>query len=163
MPVLSSPRHERFCQEYVIDDNGTRAYKAAGFKVRSDGSAAAAATRLLKAVKIRARILEIEVTKRRAVEEAIHVDKTWVVNKLVKNVDYAMQPVTYEGNVANRGLELLGKNLGMFQDKSTLAGMLDGAQVNVSVYLPEKARHSVVIGDIDASGNGAGPHTTPAD
>ena len=36
-------KQKRFCDEYLIDLNGTRAYKAAYPKVKSDDTAAAAA------------------------------------------------------------------------------------------------------------------------
>jgi hypothetical protein len=55
------------------------------------------------------------------------LSRQWVIERLVENVERAMQAVpvldhdgnptgeyTYEGNVANRALELLGKEIGMF-------------------------------------------------
>ena len=45
-------KQKRFCDEYLIDLNGTRAYKAAYPKVKSDDTAAAAATRMLRNVKV---------------------------------------------------------------------------------------------------------------
>jgi len=38
---------ERFCQEYLIDLNGTRAYKRAGFTAKNDNVASVKASRLL--------------------------------------------------------------------------------------------------------------------
>jgi hypothetical protein len=62
--------------------------------------------------------------------EKMAVDRAWVMAKLTENVQRAMQvePVQdregnptgqyiYQGGVANRALELLGKELGMFQPK----------------------------------------------
>ena len=43
-----------FCEEHLIHGNGTRAYKTAYPSVKKDSTAAAAATRLLKKVKISA-------------------------------------------------------------------------------------------------------------
>jgi phage terminase small subunit len=176
MPPLRNLRQERFCLEYAKDQNGTRSVKAAGYRCTNDGSAAAASSQLLKSIKVKARIMEIErentLAERRQlvqVAEQNLIDQSWVVNTLVKNVNRSMQaeavldkfgrPIgtyTYEGSVANKGLELVGKHLGMFQDKSPLAGALDGAQVNISVYLPQKpARASVTSnGDVHASRNG---------
>jgi hypothetical protein len=36
-------RYQRFCEEYVIDHNGSKAYRRAGFKPDSDASALARA------------------------------------------------------------------------------------------------------------------------
>ena len=43
----------RFCEEYLIDTNATRAYKAAYPNVKSDGSARACASKLLSKPNIR--------------------------------------------------------------------------------------------------------------
>lgn len=51
MATLTECR-KRFADEYLIDLNGTRAYKAAYPNVKKDDVAAAAATRLLKDVKV---------------------------------------------------------------------------------------------------------------
>jgi phage terminase small subunit len=173
MPPLRNDRQERFCQEYAKDQNGTRAAKAAGYSCASDAVYAVMASRLIRSDKVQVRLGELgrkaEVERRRravAVAERSIIDQAWVVNKLVTNVDRAMQaePVldrdghqtgewTYQGNVANKGLELIGKNLGMFQEKSPLAGALEGAQVNISVYLPQKTSAPSVIqtnGDLHA-------------
>jgi hypothetical protein len=133
---------------------------------------------VLRSTKVKARILELEGDRRAVAAKVVTnaaIDQMWVVSKLVSNVDRSMQaeavldkfgrPIgtyTYEGNVANRGLELIGKHLGMFQEKSPLAGALDGAQVNISVYLPQKpARASVTSnGDVHARRNG---DSTPDD
>ena len=60
--------------------------------------------------------------------EMIAVDRTWVISMLTENAKRAMQvePVrdregnpigqySYQGGVANKALELLGKEIGMFQ------------------------------------------------
>ncbi len=45
-------KQKRFCEEYIIDLNGTRAYKAAYTSVKKDETAAAGATRLLRNVNV---------------------------------------------------------------------------------------------------------------
>lgn len=52
-----SDKQQRFCQEYVIDHNGTKAAERAGY---SKHTAKPQASRLLSKVNIRARILELE-------------------------------------------------------------------------------------------------------
>lgn len=47
-------KQKRFCDEYLVDLNGTRAYKAAYPSVKSDDVAKAAASRLLANVNVRA-------------------------------------------------------------------------------------------------------------
>jgi len=53
---LKNKRHEQFCQEYIIDFNGTRAATDAGFSKRS---AKVTACRLLTKVNIQGRISEL--------------------------------------------------------------------------------------------------------
>jgi len=55
----SKDRHERFCQEYLVDLNQVRAYKAAGYRARGH-SAEVSASRLLKQPKITKRIAELQ-------------------------------------------------------------------------------------------------------
>ncbi|MGN0621364.1 MAG: terminase small subunit [Porcipelethomonas sp.] len=51
-------KQKRFCDEYLIDCNATRAYRAAYPKIKSDAVAAQAASRLLRNVKVKAYIDE---------------------------------------------------------------------------------------------------------
>lgn len=65
-----------------------------------------------------------------AVVEKVAIDKKWVIDRLVQNADRAMQTTAvtdddgnpigeyhYQGNVANRALELIGKEMGMFVER----------------------------------------------
>ncbi len=69
--------------------------------------------------------------------ERTKADQDWIVERLVENVERAMQlvPMTdcegkstgehvYQGNVANKALELLGRHEGMFTDNLKLSGGL---------------------------------------
>lgn len=71
------------------------------------------------------------------------ITNEWILGKLKMNAERALQaePMTdsdgkptgiyrYEGSVANRSLELLGKHRGMFSDKVELTGK-DGGPVQV--------------------------------
>jgi phage terminase small subunit len=139
MPVLTNPRWERFAQEMAKGKSNTAAYVEAGFKARAN-SAAVNANKLLKNPNVSGRVAELLAERDRmhiaATEKAterLSIDRGWVIGKLVENVERAMQavPVTrkengeevgtgeyrYEGSVANRALELLGKELGMFIDR----------------------------------------------
>jgi hypothetical protein len=97
------------------------------------------ASQLLAEGKVRTRYeaLRGKDTKR-ALEKAA-ISKAWVIEKLVENVERAMQaePVrrktdegeeevsgeyVYNGSVANKALELIGKELGMFIDRKEVGG-----------------------------------------
>lgn len=131
MPVLSNPKHERFAQELAAGKPADAAYVAAGFKPNRGN-----ATTLKQKQSILERVSELLAEREklhgqataRAVER-LSITKEWVLGQLVENANRAMQavPVTvggaetgeyrYEGSVANRSLELIGKELGMFIDR----------------------------------------------
>jgi phage terminase small subunit len=62
---LANARHERFCQEYLIDRNGTAAYQRAGYGATGNAAEVNAA-RLLRNAQVAARVayLEAERTER---------------------------------------------------------------------------------------------------
>jgi phage terminase small subunit len=55
-----SPREERFCREYVIDRNGSKAYRRDGWTPRTDQAARTGASTLLTKPNIKGRIAELE-------------------------------------------------------------------------------------------------------
>jgi phage terminase small subunit len=133
MPTLRNPRHERFAQELAGGKTGIEAHRLAGYKPDRGN-----ATRLQQKDSISHRVAEIlaerETTHARATERAIEraaVTKEWVIGRLRENVERALQlkqvvdghgnptgEFRYQGTVANRALELLGKEIGMFVDRS---------------------------------------------
>jgi hypothetical protein len=133
---LRNPRYERFAYGLADGKPAYQAYIDAGF---AKAGAAQSASRLLKSQRagIRARVAEILQERERigaagtklAIERTA-IDKEWVIERLRENVERAMQarPVlnragnptgsyVYNGAVANRALELLGKELGMFIER----------------------------------------------
>jgi hypothetical protein len=67
--------------------------------------------------------------RKEKVAHTIVVTREWVIQKLAENVELAMEPVAvvdrrgiptgeyrHDGSIANKALELLGKELGMFRD-----------------------------------------------
>ena len=54
-----SIKQEAFCLHYAKTGNATESYKKAGYKVKTEGSAYAASNRLLKDVKVQARLKEL--------------------------------------------------------------------------------------------------------
>jgi phage terminase small subunit len=141
MGQLKNARHERFAQNITARMSQADAYQDAGYK-RHTGNASA----LAQNQSILERVAEIignrEYVERAATEKAaaaLAVDKEWVLRRLVENVDRAMTvaPVLdvegketgefkYDGNVANRALELVGKHLGMFIDRSEVVNKVYG-------------------------------------
>jgi Terminase small subunit len=112
------PRHSHNGEEVVYSLSADAAYQAAGYK-RDRGNA----TRLTANDSIQKRVAEIQ---GKAAEKA-EVTKAWVMARLKEIVERAMQAVqvldhdgnptgeySYQGNVANKALELLGKEIGMF-------------------------------------------------
>lgn len=67
-----SPEHDRFCREYILDDNQTRAYMRA-YPNSTYGSAATSAWNLLKKPEITARILTLREERNKRLE--ISADK----------------------------------------------------------------------------------------
>ena len=121
MPILPNHKHELFAQGLAKGLSADAAYQAAGYK-RDRGNAA----RLTANDSIQKRVAEIQ---GKAAEKA-EVTKAWVMERLKETVERAMQAVpvldcegkptgeyTYQGAVANKALELIGKELGMFARK----------------------------------------------
>lgn len=132
MPILSNPRHEIFAQELAAGKSASEAYEAAGYRANRGN-----ATSLKQQESISKRVDELlaqrEKTAQKATEmaaERLSVDREWVMRRLKENAERALQAIPtrdmdgepigeyrYEGSVANRALELLGKELGMFIDR----------------------------------------------
>lgn len=86
--------------------------------------------------------------------EALAIDKASVMARLVENIDRAMQAVKvldhkgkptgeyrYDGNVANRALELLGKEIGMFIDRKQVTNLyatLSDAELDAAIARLER-------------------------
>ena len=123
-----SAKQERFAREYLLDLNATQAAIRAGY---SPKTAYSMGQRLLKNV-------EVQKAVQRAMDERskrTEVDADYVLTNLLEIVERCMQraPVMhkgkqvvdeegndvwcFDGKVAVRALELLGKHKGMFTDK----------------------------------------------
>ena len=139
---MSAPLNEKqeaFAQALAKGEKQIHAYETAGYAPSTSAPSA-----LAKNPKIVERVREIilqsaanhqhieHLATSRAVERTA-VDKFWVLTRLKENVERAMTIVAvtdaegqptgeyrYEGAVANRALELLGKELGMFIDRKHL-------------------------------------------
>jgi phage terminase small subunit len=136
MPVLKNPKYEAFALAWARGGSQIDAYVQAGFKHEKKNAA-----RLARRPEVFARYEELRAdllkTEAKVVErvteklaDEIVVTRQWVLDKLVENVERAMQAravlgpegeptgeYKYDGAVANRALELLGKELGMFIER----------------------------------------------
>ena len=121
-----TPKQQRFVEEYLVDSNGTQAAIRAGY---SPKTANEQACDLLA----KPSIAEAVAAGRARLSEKTGLDAQWVLDGLKKNYERAMQeePVldkqgnptgeyVYQGAVANRALELVGKHIGMFVDKTEI-------------------------------------------
>jgi phage terminase small subunit len=116
-------KQQRFVAEYLIDSNATQAAIRSGYSART---AAAIGSENLTKPEIAAAIQATQVKT----SEDLGITHEWILGSLKQNAERAMQvePVldrhgnptgeyVYQGHVANKALELLGKNRGMFADK----------------------------------------------
>ncbi len=121
-----TPKQQLFVAEYLVDLNATQAAVRAGY---SKKTAYSVGHENLKKPEVAAAIQEAMEAR----SERTKADQDWIVERLVENVERAMQlePMTdregkptgeyvYQGNVANKALELLGRHAGMFNDKLKL-------------------------------------------
>lgn len=135
MPILNNIRHEMFAQGLAAGKTLEAAHKAAGFKPDRGN-----ASRLQRRDIIVQRVAEIRGAKEAIVAKAeaklvdnLVATRQWVIEQLTENCRRAMQaePIRdsagnptgqyrYNGAVANRALELLGKELGMFIDRKEI-------------------------------------------
>ena len=117
-------KQKKFADEYLIDLNATRAYKAAYKSVKNDNSAAVNASKLLRNTKVAAYIEE-KIAER---SERTEIKQDDVVKELAK-IGFAESPLIGEIDKL-KALELLGKHLGMFTEKQEIK-----AQISYEDYL----------------------------
>lgn len=135
MPVLTNPKQERFAQELAKGKSADEAYQLAGYKANR-GNANTLKQNESILTRVSDLLAEREFIHAQATADAVKstaLTKRWVIETLMENVAKSMQakavlnddgePIgeySYQGNVANRALELLGKELGMFVDRKEI-------------------------------------------
>jgi phage terminase small subunit len=158
---LKNKKHERFCQEYLIDLNATQAYLRAGYnsrnpsarasELRAKPSISARIDRLLaersartginqdRVVRELARIAFLDPTQlvdlqdATVLESATEDDRAAIAGVKVKEgSDWTEREVRFVDKL--KALELLGKHLGMYQDN-----------ININSPLP------VIINDLSGA------------
>ena len=118
MPKLTN-KQKRFCEEYIIDLNGVRAYIAAYPLVRSDAAARANASRLLTKANIQQYIAELRAEQ----QQRTQITADTVLGELAKIA--AAEDVQITGKEKIKALELLGKHLGLFQNGADNSAALE--------------------------------------
>jgi phage terminase small subunit len=141
--ILKNEKHERFCQEFLIDLNRKQAYIRAGYRPKE---AESSASRLYANARIRARIDELMaerskrtgVTQDRVIRELARIsflDPTRIINlnhatilegateddraaiasvKVKEGEDFTEREIRFYDKT--KTLEQLGRHLGMFKD-----------------------------------------------
>jgi phage terminase small subunit len=132
---LDNAKHEHFAQLVSNGESASQAYVLAGYSPQGAGQSA---NKLLKKPEVSSRLAYLRGIKeqthaeaRQAVIEKAALTKEWIITQLMENVAMAKQaePVRdSEGNetgeykqnlpAANKALELLGVELGMFIKKA---------------------------------------------
>ena len=130
-------KQKRFCDEYLVDLNGTRAYKAAYPSVKNDNTAAASASELLRNPKVR-EYLDEQL-------EQLHNARTADVQEVMEYLTAVLRGESSASVVVVEGIgdgcstakvmskppdekerlkaaELLGKRFGLFTDKLNVEG-----------------------------------------
>ncbi|UYO61823.1 terminase small subunit [Acetobacterium wieringae] len=125
-------KQKRFADEYLIDLNATRAYKAAYPNVKKDSVAAQAASRMLRNVKVKSyideRMEEIKTDKTANAQEVLEYLTAVMRNEITEEVvvvesigDFQTKAKTIEKDCSvkdrNKAAELLGKRYRLFVDK----------------------------------------------
>lgn len=101
-------KEERFCQEYIIDYKPTEAAIRAGYK---ETSARTQAWRMLKKETISARVRELQEEYNKLhcfAEKSRFIGEAWKMYEKAKE--------NYDGRIATKCLEIIGKTNGLFTD-----------------------------------------------
>ncbi len=134
-------KQELFCQEYTVDYNGKQAAIRAGYKSEN---AEVQASRMLSNAKVLARVRELQQEQ----VERLAVSQDYVVLQLLDTYRSCREdePVLawdpesgtmqetgmykFDSKGALRALELLGRHLGMFNDKLQVENKMDTGQLD---------------------------------
>lgn len=142
-------KQRKFCDEYLIDLNATRAYKLAYPNVKSESAATSGASRLLRNVKVKTYIdeqLEKISSEKIATAEEVMEYLTTVLRGESQSEIVVVEGVGDGCSVARtmqkkpdekeklRAAELLGKRYGLFTDKIEVDG---NAKVVITDDIPK--------------------------
>lgn len=154
-----TPKQQRFVEEYLIDLNATQAAIRSGY---SEKTAQEQSSRLLSNVMVQDAVQKAQ----KKVSERTEITQDYVLSNIQKVIERCMQqeavqardgsPLLVEGpegdlaclfefkeTGALKGLELLGKHLGMFKDKIEHTGPGGGPiDLNLKVVFEDEGNSS---------------------
>lgn len=134
--VKLNDKQDRFCREYVVDYNGTKAAIRAGYAGRS---ANRTASDLLSKPDILARVRQLQEEQ----AKRLSISSDWVMIRLCETLEKCMAAVpvmawdpeekckvetgeyVFDSKGALKALELIGKHIGMFEDRLNVRGQVD--------------------------------------
>ena len=119
-----SPKQRAFVEHYVVSNNATAAYKAAGYKFPSDAAARVNASRLVATDFIRAEILA---QRRGRIIDDVY-DRAWLRQQMMERYQECVE----NGDAANaRGfLDMMNKTEQQYVEKHEVA--MSGIKFNIS-------------------------------
>lgn len=143
-------KQKRFCEEFMIDLNGTQAAIRAGY---SENSANVIASQNLSKLNVQQYLSELK--QKRA--ESLNIDNQWVLKRFIDISERCMQaePVLinengqwvesgeykFDASNANKATEMIGKHLGFFEKdnnqlkpkQTTVINLGSGVKPNESI------------------------------
>ena len=141
MPALKNAKMERFAQNIAAGMGVSKSYWEAGYK-GTPHSVNVASSKMHARPEVKERIQELLERRSLIPDQSLAkatITREWVLEHLILNVQRAMQiiPPTkdggmfrYEGSVANKALELLGKEVGMFVDRKEVGAPGEFAELD---------------------------------
>lgn len=128
-------KQRKFCDEYLIDCNATRAYKVAYPKIKSDDAARACASKLLTKANIKAyidtKLEEMSSAKVASAEEVMKYltsvmrgEHTEQIPLLIGEGIQKLADKDIGAKERLKAAELIGKRYGLFSDKVNFEGTL---------------------------------------
>jgi hypothetical protein len=121
LTLLRNPRHEKFAQLVATGQSPAQAYVAAGYEERTSYTCG---PRLLKRIEVLARVNELRKSVAQSAVNHAGLNREFVLTELMDNAIKAKE--NQEWSASNRALELLGKELGLFVDRSDHSFHWDG-------------------------------------
>lgn len=112
-----SPRQRRFCEEYVLDFNGSAAAIRAGYSTKYPDQQASI---LLRNAGVAAVVSHLMASKEARITS---VNPEYVIQRIVKAI--ALAEEKEQLMAIFRGAELLARHLGMLTDKTEIKGEID--------------------------------------
>lgn len=124
-----------FASEYVIDFNGTRAYKAVYGDNLNDNTAAVNASKLLRNTKVRSeieRLLEDPIGRRNEIRARVLKELEQIAfdpGEIDINYNKEGEVLSVSRRDKLKACELLGKTAAMFIDKAEISGYVETASL----------------------------------